>query len=129
MVVLASLVRRLDTCSEDSGTKVRMPMPVTNPFYRILSGFGAVPAARPKREKLSKNWAKLEKEVEYLVHDEVNFIVFIDHDLDVDWETTNKLDSSFEKKASDAKKNHYNVLAQAAVVETMPSDGLDIKPS
>jgi hypothetical protein len=52
-------------------------------------------------------------------------IVFIDHELDVDWDTTDELDRSFEEKGGDSKAQHYKVFAQAAVVETMPSDGLN----
>jgi hypothetical protein len=73
---------------------------------------------------LSEEWKESQKNVRYLVCDDTNFIVFVDHDLDIDWGTTYELERSLEKKGIDIKTKHFNILAQAAVVETTPSDGL-----
>jgi hypothetical protein len=75
--------------------------------------------------KLSENWSQLENRVRYLIRDEKDFIVYIDHDLDIEWETAENLDRLLEAKGNDIKAKHYSVLAQAAVVETMPTEGLD----
>src|SRR5215831_11619636 len=75
--------------------------------------------------KLSDTWSGLKEEVHYLVYFSDEFIVYIDHDLDIEWKTTEALDKSFDEKGDDIKSKHYNVLMQAAAAETMPTDGLD----
>jgi hypothetical protein len=75
--------------------------------------------------KLSSTWRIVEKEVHYLVYFDDRFIVYIDRDLDIEWKTTEALDKSFDEKGDDIKSKHYSVLAQAAAIETMPTDGLD----
>jgi hypothetical protein len=57
-------------------------------------------------------------DVEYLILDNGNFIVFIDSDIDVDWETTPAYD---EKGPKDARK-HNDILNRAAAIECIPND-------
>jgi hypothetical protein len=57
-------------------------------------------------------------DVEYLILDNGNFIVFIDSDIDVDWETTPAYD---EKGPKDAKR-HNDILNRAAAIECIPND-------
>jgi hypothetical protein len=76
---------------------------------------------------LTEKWKPHEKEVRYLVRESDHYIVFIDRELDVDWDTDSELNKSLDKqKGTEAEKQYYNALTQAAVVETMPSDGLNL---
>src|SRR5215813_4001106 len=73
--------------------------------------------------RLPNPWSDLENEVHYLVYFDNHFIVYIDHELDIEWKTTDDLDKLFESKGDEIKSKHFNVLAQAAVAETMPTEG------
>jgi hypothetical protein len=94
-------------------------------FFKLRSWLPRQDRHAESPVKLSDQWKALQEEVRYLVFDCPDFIVFIDHELDLDWDTSPELNHSLEERGNDTKAHHYKVLTQAAVVETMPSDGLN----
>lgn len=79
---------------------------------------------RPRPEKhhpvkLDEPWEELEPNVHYIIQDDPDYIVYIDHKLDVQWAAQREYYDSFRKAQL------YDVITQATVVETLPSGGLD----
>lgn len=77
---------------------------------------------RPERHysvQLDKPWKEHEKKAHYIIQDDPDYIVYIDHKLDVQWAAQRDYYDSFRI----AKLN--NVITRAIVVETLPSGGLD----
>ncbi len=61
-------------------------------------------------------------DIAYLVfEDSDRFVVFVDHEVDVDWETTDEFDQ--ERRLNDAE--HNAILNEAAIVESVPCDYLE----
>ena len=69
-----------------------------------------------KQERQKPKWPGIE--VEHLVLETDEFIVWLDHDLDVDWQTSKKYDEAGPKDP--VAQNE--VLNLAAVLECVPSD-------
>jgi len=62
-----------------------------------------------------KQWPGLP--IKFLILSAENFIVFIDHDIDVDWATA-------DKYSPQDPKAHNSILNRAALLESRPCDGL-----
>ena len=71
------------------------------------------------RINYEKIWAGIK--YEYLVFGSEDFIVYIDKDLDVDWETTREWD---ESGPIDTNEHHF-ILNEQARIETIPFEGLN----
>jgi len=65
-----------------------------------------------------KNWPHLKPK--YLIRSTRDFIVFIDDDLDIDWQSSDEYDAKGHK---DGHK-HNMVLNDAALLESTPCEGL-----
>jgi len=72
-----------------------------------------------KRGDYADKWAHIQHE--YLVHAAEQYIVFIDKDLDVDWETSREYDAIGHKD----RGRHNAILNDAAFLESTPCDGLN----
>lgn len=57
-------------------------------------------------------------DINYLILDNGNFVVFIDSDIDVDWETSTAYDENGPKDP----KRHNDILNRAAAIECIPND-------
>ena len=62
-------------------------------------------------------WEHSPEEIEYLVYEGDEFIVFIDKDIDIDWETTKKYDEKGHENVDQFNK----VLNKVAVLEGIPN--------
>jgi hypothetical protein len=60
--------------------------------------------AKPQFEKSLAKWKGLEPEIEYLIIATEDYIVFLDKDLDVDWQTTDETDRQQLSAAEDNAK-------------------------
>ena len=68
-------------------------------------------------------WDRLQQEIGHLVMAQAHFIVFIDKEGDVDWETSSEYDKDGH---ADENKNNL-ILNDAARLETTPCDGLAVE--
>jgi hypothetical protein len=66
--------------------------------------------------EITPKWPGLD--VGFLILETDTFIVFLDTDLDVDWQTTSKYDEAGPKDPS----RHHEILNQAATLECVPND-------
>jgi hypothetical protein len=73
---------------------------------------------------LSDDWQEFEKSVRYVICDDPEFVVFIDKEFKIEWRFTPKFNRSIQRMKADIKKKHFHIMTQAAVVDTLPSDGL-----
>lgn len=69
-------------------------------------------------EQINKSGWPSADEIEHLVMEDKDFIVFIDKNLDVDWMTSDKYDENEPTKRED----HNNILNLVAKLECIPSD-------
>jgi hypothetical protein len=76
---------------------------------------------------LPDRWKGSEKDIRYLVYEDTRFIVFIDHDMDIQWETDDEFDKVLGQRDEKSKGQYYNVMTRAALAETLPADGLTAK--
>jgi hypothetical protein len=55
-------------------------------------------------------WSDTREDVEYLVFSDSRFIVYVDHDMDIQWETSDVFDDTFEQRDEKSKEQYYNVI-------------------
>lgn len=73
------------------------------------------------------NWPDCEEDVDYLIYEDSRFIVYIDDDTDLQWETKEDFDKILGQLDEKSRRQYYNVMTRAALVETLPTDGLTRK--
>jgi len=71
-----------------------------------------------KRGDYAEHWSHIKPK--YLIHAASDYIVFIDDELDVDWETSPQYDGSGHK----SEPKHHAILNAAALLETTPCHGI-----
>jgi hypothetical protein len=74
-----------------------------------------------------QTWKHLLERVHILVISTKRYIVFIDHDGDVDWETTKEYDDNAPNEANYNLASYNNALNSAALLEVIPCTGLSRK--
>jgi len=74
-----------------------------------------------------KRWSHLKDRIKLLIITTDRYIVFIDIDDDLDWETTQEYDQSAPNEQNYNVSSHNKVLNEAAILETTPCDGIDKK--
>jgi hypothetical protein len=77
-----------------------------------------MPSVNNKRGDYSDRWSHIKPK--YLIHAAADYIVFIDDDIDVDWETSPDYDQSGHKNIA----KHNEILDGYAALETTPCHGL-----
>ena len=73
------------------------------------------------RGDYADRWADI-KNIKFLIHAAADYIVFIDTDNDLDWETTPQYDKAGPKNLS----KHNAILNDAELLETTPCSGLEL---
>jgi hypothetical protein len=67
-------------------------------------------------------WKKIESEVDFLIHETEDFIVFLDHDLEVDWATSDRYDKENRRPQEWAEiQNRYTALEATLSAEVSGS--------
>jgi hypothetical protein len=83
-----------------------------------IAGSRLLSVTKEKRGDYADNWRHIKHA--YLIHADEHFIVFIDRDQDIDWETSPEYDA----KGHQDEYKHNAILNDAAVLEATPCDGV-----
>lgn len=73
-----------------------------------------------KRGDYAERWSHIKPK--YLIHAAANYIVFIDDDIDVDWESSPQYDETGHKNGA----KHNAILNEGALLESTPCHGLGV---
>lgn len=71
-----------------------------------------------------QTWKHLLSKIQVLIISTDKYIVFIDHDGDVDWETSKEYDKNAPNEANYNLSSYNNALNSAALLEVIPCTGL-----
>ena len=75
------------------------------------------------REKADP-WKAHRKDVARLVMDEKEYIVYVNHAYEIEWETSEYHDKLFQQKSQKVRSGYHEIMSDVAATEVVPCEGL-----